>query len=177
MVRVASPHLPPSRRRADTDGIQAHMWHLQRSCHTTHSIVQALLGCLGSFFTNSVIVNLALTGVFMSLASSHLFSLDMTLLVKNDPRHPRRACTMGSSCWSCNGKGSVSSSFMSLASSHLFSLDGWVLVDPNQYEAPSSEETDDERTIQGTREGPALWDHLAGAVMVRVASPHLPPSN
>jgi hypothetical protein len=28
---------------------------------------------------------------------------------------------------------------MSLASSHLFSLDGWVLVDPNQYEAPSSE--------------------------------------
>ena len=59
-------------------------------------IVQALLGCLGSFFTNSVIVNLALTGVFMSLASSHLFSLD-----------------------------------------------GWVLVDPNQYEAPSSEETDD----------------------------------
>ncbi|KAF4762159.1 hypothetical protein N7455_001801 [Penicillium solitum] len=59
-------------------------------------IVQALFGCLESFFTNSVIVNLALTGVFMSLASSHLFSLD-----------------------------------------------GWVLVDPNQYEAPSSEETDD----------------------------------
>lgn len=59
-------------------------------------IVQALFGCLESFFTNSVIINLALTGVFMSLASSHLFSLD-----------------------------------------------GWVLVDPNQYEAPSSEETDD----------------------------------
>lgn len=59
-------------------------------------IVQALFECLETFFTNSVIVNLALTGVFMSLASSHLFSLD-----------------------------------------------GWVLVDPNQYEAPSSEETDD----------------------------------
>ncbi|KAJ5189054.1 Major facilitator superfamily domain general substrate transporter [Penicillium cf. griseofulvum] len=60
-------------------------------------IVQALFTCFESFFTNSVIVNLALTGVFMSLASSHLFSLD-----------------------------------------------GWVLVDPNQYEAPSSEEIDDE---------------------------------
>jgi hypothetical protein len=33
---------------------------------------------------------------------------------------------------------------MSLASSHLFSLDGLVLVDPNQYVAPSSEEIDDE---------------------------------
>ncbi|KAJ5960831.1 uncharacterized protein N7479_007981 [Penicillium vulpinum] len=60
-------------------------------------IVQALFTCLESFFTNSVIINLALTGVFMSLASSHLFSLD-----------------------------------------------GWVLVDPNQYVVPSSEETDDE---------------------------------
>ncbi|EKV06643.1 Retinoic acid induced 16-like protein [Penicillium digitatum] len=58
-------------------------------------IVQALFVCLESFFTNSVIVNLALTGVFMSLASSHLFSLD-----------------------------------------------GWVLVDPNHYEAPSSDKSD-----------------------------------
>lgn len=47
-------------------------------------IVQALLECLSSFFTNSVIVNLALTGVFMSLASSHLFSLDGWVLV--DPK-------------------------------------------------------------------------------------------
>ena len=66
--------------------------HLPLAIQQDDPIVQALLGCLGSFFTNSVIVNLALTGVFMSLASSHLFSLD-----------------------------------------------GWVLVDPNQYDAPSSE--------------------------------------
>jgi len=44
-------------------------------------IVQGLLSCLDSFFTNSVIVNLALTGVLMSLASSHLFSLDGWVLV------------------------------------------------------------------------------------------------
>lgn len=44
-------------------------------------IVQALLGCVETFFTNSVIVNLALTGVLMSLASSHLFSLDGWILV------------------------------------------------------------------------------------------------
>ncbi|KAJ5083882.1 hypothetical protein NUU61_008461 [Penicillium alfredii] len=44
-------------------------------------ILQALLACLDGFFTNSVIVNLALTGVFMSLASSHLFSLDGWVLV------------------------------------------------------------------------------------------------
>lgn len=44
-------------------------------------IVQALLGCVETFFTNSVIVNLALTGVLMSLASSHLFSLNGWVLV------------------------------------------------------------------------------------------------
>jgi hypothetical protein len=44
-------------------------------------IVQGLLTCVESFFTNSVIVNLALTGVLMSLASSHLFSLDGWVLV------------------------------------------------------------------------------------------------
>ncbi|KAJ6008257.1 hypothetical protein N7540_012233 [Penicillium herquei] len=44
-------------------------------------IVQALLSCVDSFFSNSVIVNLALTGVLMSLASSHLFSLDGWVLV------------------------------------------------------------------------------------------------
>lgn len=44
-------------------------------------IVQALLGCVQNFFTNSVIVNLALTGVLMSLAASHLFSLDGWILV------------------------------------------------------------------------------------------------
>lgn len=48
-------------------------------------IVQGLLGCLETFFTNSVIVNLALTGSLMSLASSHLFSLDGWVLV--DPLH------------------------------------------------------------------------------------------
>lgn len=44
-------------------------------------IVQGLLTCVNSFFGNSVIVNLALTGVLMSLASSHLFSLDGWVLV------------------------------------------------------------------------------------------------
>lgn len=44
-------------------------------------IIQALLVCVENFFTNSVIVNLALTGVLMSLASSHLFSLDGWILV------------------------------------------------------------------------------------------------
>lgn len=44
-------------------------------------IVRGLLSCVETFFTNSVIVNLALTGVLMSLASSHLFSLDGWVLV------------------------------------------------------------------------------------------------
>ncbi|KAF3386335.1 hypothetical protein F1880_001667 [Penicillium rolfsii] len=44
-------------------------------------IIQALLACVENFFTNSVIVNLALTGVLMTLASSHLFSLDGWILV------------------------------------------------------------------------------------------------
>ncbi|KAE8150369.1 Retinoic acid induced 16-like protein-domain-containing protein [Aspergillus avenaceus] len=44
-------------------------------------IVQELLNCLDTFFTNSVIVNLALTEVLMSIASSHLISLDGWLLV------------------------------------------------------------------------------------------------
>jgi hypothetical protein len=36
--------------------------------------------------------------------------LTMTLLVKKDSKHVKRACTIGSSCWSGNGRGSVSSS-------------------------------------------------------------------
>ncbi|KAL2861110.1 uncharacterized protein BJX67DRAFT_367273 [Aspergillus lucknowensis] len=44
-------------------------------------IVRELLGCLESFFTNTVIVNLALTEVLMSIASSHLMALDGWLLV------------------------------------------------------------------------------------------------
>ncbi|KAL4933328.1 uncharacterized protein BDV17DRAFT_106755 [Aspergillus undulatus] len=40
-----------------------------------------LLDCLESFFTNAVIVNLALTEVLMSIASSHLMALDGWLLV------------------------------------------------------------------------------------------------
>ncbi|KAL4891794.1 Retinoic acid induced 16-like protein-domain-containing protein [Aspergillus ambiguus] len=44
-------------------------------------IIQELLHCLEDFFTNSVIVNLALTEVLMSIASSHLISLDGWLLV------------------------------------------------------------------------------------------------
>lgn len=44
-------------------------------------IVEELLNCLSNFFTNSVIVNLALTEVLMSIASSHLLSLDRWLLV------------------------------------------------------------------------------------------------
>lgn len=55
--------------------------HLPLAIQQDDPIVQALLGCLETFFTNSVIVNLALTGVFMSLASSHLFSLDGWVLV------------------------------------------------------------------------------------------------
>ncbi|OGM51344.1 DNA polymerase epsilon subunit C [Aspergillus bombycis] len=44
-------------------------------------IIQELLNCMETFFTNSVIVNLALTEVLMSIASSHLISLDSWLLV------------------------------------------------------------------------------------------------
>ncbi|KAL3439315.1 Retinoic acid induced 16-like protein-domain-containing protein [Aspergillus tetrazonus] len=44
-------------------------------------IVRELLGCLETFFTNTVIVNLALTEVLMSIASSHLMALDGWLLV------------------------------------------------------------------------------------------------
>ncbi|KAL5335465.1 Retinoic acid induced 16-like protein-domain-containing protein [Aspergillus crustosus] len=44
-------------------------------------IIRELLGCLGSFFTNTVIVNLALTEVLMSIASSHFLALDGWLLV------------------------------------------------------------------------------------------------
>ncbi|GAQ06353.1 hypothetical protein ALT_3674 [Aspergillus lentulus] len=44
-------------------------------------IVRELLNLLGTFFTNSVIVNLALTEVLKSIASSHLVSLDGWLLV------------------------------------------------------------------------------------------------
>ncbi|KAL4875080.1 Retinoic acid induced 16-like protein-domain-containing protein [Aspergillus karnatakaensis] len=44
-------------------------------------IVRELSRCLESFFTNTVIVNLALTEVLMSIASSHVMSLDGWLLV------------------------------------------------------------------------------------------------
>jgi hypothetical protein len=44
-------------------------------------IVRELLNLLGTFFTNSVIVNLALTEVLKSIASSHLVSLDGWLLI------------------------------------------------------------------------------------------------
>ncbi|KAL4785384.1 Retinoic acid induced 16-like protein-domain-containing protein [Aspergillus varians] len=44
-------------------------------------IVRELLSCLETFFTNTVIVNLALTEVLMSIASSHLMALDGWLLV------------------------------------------------------------------------------------------------
>ncbi|KAL4909973.1 hypothetical protein BDW74DRAFT_144133 [Aspergillus multicolor] len=44
-------------------------------------IFRQLLGCLNTFFTNTVIVNLALTEVLMSIASSHLMALDGWLLV------------------------------------------------------------------------------------------------
>lgn len=44
-------------------------------------IMRQLLGCLETFFTNSVIINLALTEILISIASSHLISLDGWLLV------------------------------------------------------------------------------------------------
>jgi hypothetical protein len=44
-------------------------------------IIRELLDCLETFFTNSVIVNLALTEVLMSIASSQLVALDGWLLV------------------------------------------------------------------------------------------------
>ncbi|KAL3495951.1 Retinoic acid induced 16-like protein-domain-containing protein [Aspergillus germanicus] len=44
-------------------------------------IIRELLDCLETFFTNSVIVNLALTEVLMSIASSQLVALDGWLVV------------------------------------------------------------------------------------------------
>lgn len=44
-------------------------------------LIRELLACLKDFFTNSVVVNLALTEVLMSIASSHLLSLDGWILV------------------------------------------------------------------------------------------------
>lgn len=44
-------------------------------------LIRELLNCLRDFFTNSVVVNLALTEVLMSIASSHLLSLDGWILV------------------------------------------------------------------------------------------------
>ena len=44
-------------------------------------LIREMLTCLGNFFTNSVVVNLALTEVLMSIASSHLLSLDGWILV------------------------------------------------------------------------------------------------
>lgn len=44
-------------------------------------LIREMLTCLGDFFTNSVVVNLALTEVLMSIASSHLLSLDGWILV------------------------------------------------------------------------------------------------
>jgi hypothetical protein len=92
--------------------------HMSLQLQQDDPIVQALFGCLGTFFTNSVIVNLALTGVFMSLASSHLFSLD-----------------------------------------------GWVLVDPNQYDAPASlASTDGLDTVRQAYEGPT-WPATAAPTL------------
>ncbi|KAI9376063.1 Retinoic acid induced 16-like protein-domain-containing protein [Aspergillus egyptiacus] len=48
---------------------------------TDDPIIRELLGCLENFFSNTVIVNLALTEVLMSIASSHLVALDGWLLV------------------------------------------------------------------------------------------------
>ncbi|KAL3471961.1 Retinoic acid induced 16-like protein-domain-containing protein [Aspergillus californicus] len=56
-------------------------------------IVRELLGCLETFFTNTVIVNLAVTEVLMSIASSHLVALDRWLLV--DPAKYTYAETNG----------------------------------------------------------------------------------
>lgn len=44
-------------------------------------LIVELLACLDGFFTNSVVVNLALTEVLASIASSHLLSLDGWILV------------------------------------------------------------------------------------------------
>lgn len=44
-------------------------------------LIRELLNCLEDFFTNSVVVNLALTEVLMSVASSHLLSMDGWILV------------------------------------------------------------------------------------------------
>lgn len=44
-------------------------------------LIMELLACLENFFTNSVVVNLALTEVLASIASSHLLSLDGWILV------------------------------------------------------------------------------------------------
>lgn len=44
-------------------------------------LIIELLACLEDFFTNSVVVNLALTEVLASIASSHLLSLDGWILV------------------------------------------------------------------------------------------------
>jgi hypothetical protein len=50
-------------------------------------IIRELLDCLETFFTNSVIVNLALTEVLMSIASSQLVALDGWLLVDPTKYH------------------------------------------------------------------------------------------
>lgn len=47
-------------------------------------IMNELLGCLETFFSNSVAINLALTEILVGIASSHLMSLDNWILV--DPR-------------------------------------------------------------------------------------------
>ncbi|OXV06824.1 hypothetical protein Egran_05409 [Elaphomyces granulatus] len=52
------------------------------SIQTDDSILKGLLHHLDNFFTNGVVVNLALTEVFASLASSNLVSLDGWLLVE-----------------------------------------------------------------------------------------------
>ncbi|KAJ5613357.1 hypothetical protein N7510_006551 [Penicillium lagena] len=64
-----------------TAGDEAEAFPLPMQLQQDDPLVKSLLECLGTFFTNSVIVNLALTGVFISLASSHLFSLDGWVLV------------------------------------------------------------------------------------------------
>ncbi|KAJ5550340.1 hypothetical protein N7461_005038 [Penicillium sp. DV-2018c] len=92
--------------------------HLPLQLQQDDPLVQALFGCLDTFFTNSVIVNLALTGVFISLASSHLFSLD-----------------------------------------------GWLLVDPNDYDPPSSEDNGDEIYYSGRAYQVPSWRATAAPTL------------
>ncbi|KAF7719971.1 Uncharacterized protein PECH_008164 [Penicillium ucsense] len=66
---------------------------LPRPLQQDDPIIQELLGHVQNFFTNSIVVNLSLTGVLMSLASSHLFSLDGWVLV--DPARFEKSTESG----------------------------------------------------------------------------------